>query len=213
MPLYFCLLSYSLIVSNNIYNRVAGNPLFIPGEDYFFIISKYFNLAHADVVYPLFTIITVYLLSKIKGINLIVFTISYVVLDILFFWGYFEVQASLLGNKVTPIVILSVIVYNALRFGLLFLLLPILTKVFKYFLISIPIAILLSHQLAFWSTFIVEIYWFDTIVEWFKWYEIIFNTIKLNGFEGVIVAIVFVSVRKIQSYISSFEYDSISKET
>lgn len=162
-----------------------------------------------DLWYPAFVVIVCFLISKIQNMNLLWFLIIYIVSDMLHNMLYILIIDNYKGIES-----IKISLYNSGRFGLLILFTALLKKRIPFFLIIIPVSLALSDQLMFWvgeviNSAILKMVENDYL---FLATRVIPELLLWNLIEGTIVAIVFVLVRKLQSYISNFEYDSITKE-
>lgn len=211
LPIYFSLLTYSLSISNNVlYSLILGNEPFIGAEGTFFIDSKCFKMGYHDILYPIASTIFSCLISKIRRINLFTFFFMYFILDMAQNLLWF------LSHKYDLTLHMWLMAYyNACRFGLFFVLLPILHKRLKYFIISIPIALVISDGFAFWPEFLAEIYVFKivAIIEWNSFSEIIVGTACSKLIDGVFMALIFIFVKKLFDYFSNTTtHNTLTKE-
>lgn len=193
LPLYLCLLAHSLLISNNvIYSYILGNT---PLEANFFIDYPYFKLGFHDIWYPIFVTTVAYLISKINKINLLVFFLLYFSIDFAHNCLYFYITQNKIYDELWFIAY-----YNACRFGLLFVFGALFTEKLKYYIFIIPIAHILSDQIAFWSEFLAEIYVFETYtIKWNPIYQLITHIVSLRLLEGFAMAIVYSLTKRIMS--------------
>jgi hypothetical protein len=199
LPLYFCLLTLSLLISNNvIYSYVLGHEPFILSNA--LIDYPYFKLGFQDIWYPIFTTTIAYFISKIKRINLLGFFLVYFIIDFAHNCLYFYITNNQIYNELWFIAY-----YNACRFGLLFVFVALLSKKLKYYLFIIPIAFLLSDQIAFWSEFLTEVYVFfvTVIIKWNPIYQVILYPSSQKLLEGLVMAIVYGLTKKIMASINT----------
>lgn len=209
LPLYLCLLTLSLLVSSNIINVfLLGNDSFVSNTDTFFIDFPYFKLGFHDIWYPIFATTVAYLISKINRINPLLFFLLYISIDFAHNCLYFYITQNKIYDELW-----FTAYYNACRFGLLFVFAALFTQKLKYYIFIIPIAHILSDQIAFWSEFLAEIYVFEIYaVKWNPIRQIISDIVSAKLLEGFAMAIAYSLTKRIMGNHNTLKQDTIDEK-